>query len=141
MKWDLVKCWLTMHSLILSYTKMSGLSNDRSYYLTLLDHVLFGGKIWAFLLRKKRKNPLCFSCDNIKHTYKYVVKIINNHFLWIEQTYYMYENENHHCSSVDKIDTRQFVYNRTFVGGTFSMCYWSTCLLIQLKQLFLMVGN
>jgi len=30
--------------------------------------------------------------------------------------------------SVDKIDKRQF-----FVGGSFSMCYWSTCLLIHLK--------
>jgi len=30
-----------MHSLILSCTKLSGLSNDRSYYLNLLDHVLF----------------------------------------------------------------------------------------------------
>jgi len=27
----------------------------------------------------------------------------------------MYENENQHCSSVDKIDTRQFLFNRTFV--------------------------
>jgi len=36
-------------------------------------------------------------------------------------------------SSVDKIDTRQFLYNQTFVGGSFSMCYWSTCLLIHLK--------
>jgi len=30
-----------MHSLIVSYTKLSGLSNDRSYYLNLFDHVLF----------------------------------------------------------------------------------------------------
>jgi len=30
-----------MHSLILSYTKLLGLSKDRSYYLNLLDHVLF----------------------------------------------------------------------------------------------------
>jgi len=36
-------------------------------------------------------------------------------------------------SSVDKIDTRQLLYNRTFVGGSFSMFYWSTCLLIHLK--------
>jgi len=26
-------------------------------------------------------------------------------------------------SSVDKIDTRQFLYNQTFVGGSFSRCY------------------
>jgi len=32
-------------------------------------------------------------------------------------------------SSVDKIDKRQFLYNQTFVSGSFSMCYWSTCLL------------
>jgi len=31
-------------------------------------------------------------------------------------------------SSVDKIDTPQCLYNRTFVGGSFSMCYWLTCL-------------
>jgi len=30
-----------MHSLILLYTNLSGLSNDRSYYLNLFDHVLF----------------------------------------------------------------------------------------------------
>jgi len=36
-------------------------------------------------------------------------------------------------SSVNKIDTRQFLYNRTFVSGSFSMCYWSTCVLIHLK--------
>ena len=30
-----------MHSLILLYTKLSGLSNDRNYYLNLFDHVLF----------------------------------------------------------------------------------------------------
>ena len=28
-------------------------------------------------------------------------------------------------SSVDKIDTRQFLYNQTFVGGSFSMCCMS----------------
>jgi len=32
-------------------------------------------------------------------------------------------------SSVDKIDTRQFLFNQTFVVGSFSMCYWSTFLL------------
>jgi len=32
-------------------------------------------------------------------------------------------------SSVDQIDTQQFLYNQTFVCGSFSMCYWSTCLL------------
>jgi len=35
--------------------------------------------------------------------------------------------------SVDKIDTRQCLYNRTFVGGSFSMCYSLNCLLIHLK--------
>jgi len=30
-----------MHSLIVLYTKLSGLSNNRSYYLNLFDHVLF----------------------------------------------------------------------------------------------------
>jgi len=36
-------------------------------------------------------------------------------------------------SSVDKIDMRQYLYKQTFVGGSFSMCYWLTCLLIHLK--------
>jgi len=71
-----------MHSLILSYTKLSGLSNGRSYYLNLLDHVLFLRENMRISVNeKKEKNPLCFSCDNIEHTYKYVVKIINNHCL------------------------------------------------------------
>ena len=127
-----------MHSLIVLYTKLSGLSNDRSYYLNLFDHVLFLRKN----MRKKRKNLLCFSCDNIEHTYKYVVKIINNHiFMNIIFLYNCKQSKHIICmktkiitvvdlSSVDKIDTRQFLYNRTFVGGSFSMCYWSTCLLI-----------
>ena len=33
-----------MHQLIWLYTKLSGLSNDGSYYLNLLEHVLFCGK-------------------------------------------------------------------------------------------------
>jgi len=45
-----------MHSLILSYTKLSGLSNDRSYYLNLLDHVgLFAEKYEDFCYRKKER--------------------------------------------------------------------------------------
>jgi len=55
-----------MHSLIVLYTKLSGLRNDRSYYLNLFDHVLFCDKIRGFLL--------CFSCDNIKYKSNYVVK-------------------------------------------------------------------
>ena len=61
--------------MIVLYTKLSGLSNDRSYYLNLFDHALFCGKICGFLLTKKeRKNPLCFSCDNNENKSKYVVK-------------------------------------------------------------------
>mgnify|MGYP006890280047 CR=1 FL=1 len=36
-------------------------------------------------------------------------------------------------STVDKIDTRQFLFNRTFGVGSFSVCYWSTFLLIHTK--------
>jgi len=36
-------------------------------------------------------------------------------------------------SSVDKINTRQFLFNQTIVVGSFSMCYWSTFLLIHSK--------
>ena len=57
-----------MHSLIVLYTKLSGLSNDRSYYLNLFNHVLFCGKIW------EEKNPLFISSDNIEYKSKYVVK-------------------------------------------------------------------
>jgi len=33
-------------------------------------------------------------------------------------------------SSLDKIDTRQLLFNRTVIVGSFSMCSWSTFLLI-----------
>jgi len=33
-------------------------------------------------------------------------------------------------SSLDKIDTGRFLFNRTFIIGGFSMCSWSTFLLI-----------
>jgi len=36
-------------------------------------------------------------------------------------------------NSVDKIDTRQCLYNRTTVVCSFSMCYWSIFLLIHSK--------
>jgi len=36
-------------------------------------------------------------------------------------------------SSLDKIDTRRFLFNRTFIVGGFSMCFWSTFLLIGSK--------
>jgi len=64
-----------MHSLIVLYTKLSGLSNDRSYYLNLIDHVLFSGNMRISVNEKKRKYPLCISCDNIEYKSKYVVKI------------------------------------------------------------------
>ena len=135
MKWDLVECWLTMHSLILAYTKLSGLSNDRSYYLNLLDHVL--------LLRENMR--ISFNEKRIRYVLVGItLNIINNHLLWIELFYNCKKSKHIICmktkiniavdlSSVDKIDTRQFLYNQTFVGGSFSMCYWSTCLLIHLK--------
>jgi len=36
-------------------------------------------------------------------------------------------------SSVDKTDTQPFLFNPTLVVGSFSMCYWSTFLLIHSK--------
>jgi len=54
---------------------MSGLSNDRSYYLNLLDHVFFLRKNMRISVNNND------SCDNIEHTSTFVVKIINNHFL------------------------------------------------------------
>jgi len=54
-----------MHSLIWLYTKLFCLSNDRSYYLNLFDHVLFlrdNMRTSVFCL-----NPLYFSCDNIEY--------------------------------------------------------------------------
>ena len=88
---------------------------------------------------KKRKNPLFISCDNIEYKSKYVVKIFNSHFY--EYTFFYKCKQSKHIicmktkiniifdlSSVDKIDTRQFLFNRTIVVGSFSMCYWSTFL-------------
>ena len=70
-----------MHSLILSYTKLSGLSNDRSYYLNLLDHVLFCGENMSISVNEKKERiryVLVVITLNIHN--KYVVKIISNHF-------------------------------------------------------------
>ena len=71
-------------------------------------------------------------------------KIINNHFY--EYNFFYNCNQSKHMicmktkinivvdlSSVDKIDTRQFLFNRTIVVGSFSMCYWSTFPLIHSK--------
>ena len=44
-----------MHSLTVLYTKLSGLSNNRSYYLNLFDHVLFLRENMRFLLTKKKE--------------------------------------------------------------------------------------
>ena len=64
-----------MHSLIVLYTKLSGLSHDRSYYLNLFDHVLFlRENMRIFVNEKKEKNPLFISCDNIEYKSNYVVK-------------------------------------------------------------------
>jgi len=38
----------------MSYTKLSGLSNDRSYYLNLLDHVFFWRENMTVNEKKKR---------------------------------------------------------------------------------------
>jgi len=47
-----------MHSLILSYTKLLGLSKDRSYYLNLLDHVLFLRENMRISVIEKRKESV-----------------------------------------------------------------------------------
>jgi len=39
----------------------------------------------------------------------------------------------------DKIDTRLFLFNQTFIVGGFSMCSWSTFLLIDSKFFFFYV--
>ena len=44
-----------MHSLIVVYTKLSGLRNDRSYYLNLFDHVLFFAAKYEDFMRKKER--------------------------------------------------------------------------------------
>jgi len=48
-----------MHSLILSYTTLSGLSNDRSYYLNFLDHVLFLRENMRISVNEK-KERICY---------------------------------------------------------------------------------
>jgi len=61
-----------MHSLIVLYTKLSGLSNDRSYYLNLLDHVL--------LLRENMR--ISFNEKRIRYVLVGItLNIINNHLL------------------------------------------------------------
>jgi len=40
-------------------------------------------------------------------------------------------------SSLDKIDTRRFLFNRTVIVGCFSMCFWSTFLWIDSNKYFL----
>ena len=67
-RFEMSSCWLKVHPLILLYTKLSGLSNDRSNYLNFFDHVFSCGKIWRFLLTNNRKNAFCFSCVNIEYT-------------------------------------------------------------------------
>ena len=47
-----------MHSLILSYTKLSDLSNDRSYYLNLLDHVLVLRENMRTSVNEKKKESV-----------------------------------------------------------------------------------
>ena len=44
-----------MHSLIVLYTKLSGLSNDRSYYLNLFDHVLFLRENMRICVKEKKE--------------------------------------------------------------------------------------
>ena len=44
-----------MHSLIVLYTKLSGLSNDRSYYLNLFDHVLFFAENMRICVKEKKE--------------------------------------------------------------------------------------
>ena len=63
-----------MHSLIVLYTKLSGLSNDRSYYLNPFDHVLFLPENMRIFVNEKKKNPLFISCDSIEYKSKYMVR-------------------------------------------------------------------
>jgi len=44
-----------MHSLIVLYTKLSGLSNHRSYYLNLFDHVLFLQENMTIFVNEKKE--------------------------------------------------------------------------------------
>ena len=100
-------------------------------------------------------NPICFitKLNRPKRAGLLMFAILstlcyNNLLLW-NYYFYMckhrkpitYENENQHCSWVGKIDTRRFLFNQTFVVGSFAMRYWWTFLLIDLKQLLLMFQN
>ena len=129
-----------MHSLILLYTKLW----DAIIISIFSTTCFFAGKIWGFLLTKNRKITLCFICDNIEYTSKYVVKIINNHFLWIYLFYNCKRSKHIICmktkisivvdlSSVDKIDTRHFLFNRTFVFVSFWCAIGQLVLLILSK--------
>ena len=63
-----------MHSLIVLYTKLSGLSNDRSYYLNLFDHVLFFVENMRISVNQKKERIRYFISDNIEYKSKYVIK-------------------------------------------------------------------
>ena len=125
-----------MYPLTLFYTKLSSLSNDRSVYLNLFDHLRFlAGKDEDFCLRKieriiyvlivitlniHKKESIC---------YEYIVFIFVNTANLLRMKTKINNVHVVELSSVGKIDTRRFLFNRTVVVGSFSMCYWSTFLL------------
>ena len=74
----------------------------------------------------KKKNPLLISCDNIEYKSKYLLK--NNQLpLFMNRTFYYCKQSKHiicmktkinivvDLISVDKIDTRQFLFNIAIV--------------------------
>ena len=70
-----------MHSLIVLYTKLSGLSNDRSYYLNLFDHVLFlRENMRICVMEKKERIRYLLAVLTFNINQNTFVKIINNHF-------------------------------------------------------------
>jgi len=120
-----------MHPLTVLYTKLPSVSNDRSVYLA--------GKYEDFCLRKIERIVylLIVITLNIHKTYvvKQSIRICYEYILFIfVNTANLLPMKTKiniivELRSVDKLDTLRFLFNRTFVVGSFSMCYWSTFLL------------
>ena len=120
-----------MHPLTVLYTKLPSVSNDRSVYLA--------GKYEDFCLRKIERIVylLIVITLNIHKTYvvKQSIRICYEYILLIfVNTANLLRMKTKiniivELRSVDKLDTLRLLFNRTFVVGSFSMCYWSTFLL------------
>ena len=103
---------------IFSTTCVFFAGKDEDFCLRKIERIIY--VLIVITLNIHKKESIC---------YKYIVFIFVN----IANLLRMKTKINNvyvaELSSVGKIDTRRFLFNRTFVVGSFSMCYWSTFLL------------